>query len=91
MLRYKACWYVRGFEQGLGVNYHGTLASVVRPMSYKALYVIAAALDQGMKQMGVKTALVYGAVEEAVYVDQPTRQEDGLGRVYRLKKALYGL
>ena len=91
VLRYKARWCARGFEQRLGIDYHEKFASVVKPMSYKALFAIAAALGWEIEQMDVKMAFLYGDVKEAVYFDQPTSQEDGSGRVCRLKKAFYGL
>lgn len=90
ILRYKARWVVRGFEQIEGVDYFETFASVVKPMSYKALFAIAAATDYEIHQMDVKTAFLYGAVSEDIYVQQPT----GLGcdqRTCKLQKALYGL
>jgi hypothetical protein len=91
ILRYKARWVVRGFEQEYGVDYHETFASVVKPMSYKALFAIAAALDLEIHQMDVKTAFLYGNVDEEIYVEQPPEMGDGTDSVCRLKKALYGL
>jgi hypothetical protein len=43
--RYKARWVVRGFEQIEGIDFHETFATVVKPMSYKALFAICAALN----------------------------------------------
>jgi hypothetical protein len=45
VLRYKARWVVRGFEQKEGLDYNETFATVVKPMSYKALFVFAAVQD----------------------------------------------
>jgi hypothetical protein len=70
--RYKARWVVRGFKQEEGVNYHETFASVVKPMSYKALFAIAAAKDWEIEQMDVITTFLYGQVEEDIYIKQPT-------------------
>ncbi|GKC09767.1 putative ribonuclease H-like domain-containing protein, partial [Tanacetum coccineum] len=44
-------------------------------------------------QMDVKSAFLYGKIEEEVYVCQPPRFEDPdfLDRVYKVEKALYGL
>ena len=91
ILRYKARWVVRGFEQEEGIDYNETFASVVKPMSYKALFAIAAALDLEIEQMDVKTAFLYGLVDEEIYVEQPHELHDGTERVCRLNKALYGL
>jgi hypothetical protein len=41
--------------------------------------------------MDVKTAFLYGKVEEMVYIEQPTSLEDGSTKVYKLDHALYGL
>ena len=91
--KYKARWVVRGFEQHEGCDYNETFAAVVKPMSYKALFAIAAALDYEIEQMDVKTAFLYGNVEEEIYVEQPTGYEEGCGSedVCVLDKALYRL
>lgn len=91
ILRYKARWVVRGFEQLEGLDYHETFASVVKPMTYKALFAIAAANDWDIEQMDVKTAFLYGNIEEDIYVEQPDHFDDNSKRVCKLKKALYGL
>ena len=91
ILRHKARWVVRGFEQEYGIDYDETFASVVKPMSYKALFAIAAALDLEIHQMDVKTAFLYGNVNEEIHVEQPHTLEDGTDRVCKLNKALYGL
>ena len=89
--RYKARWVVRGFEQREGIDFNKTFASVIKPMSYKAIFALAAALDWELEQMDVKTAFLYGNVEETIYVTQPTGFESGKNKVCKLKKALYGL
>src|SRR5438552_4024639 len=91
ILRWKACWVIRGFEQQEGIDYNETFASIVKPMSYKAMFAIAAALDLEIHQMDVKTAFLYGNVDEEIYVEQPMVFEDRTSRVCKLNKALYGL
>jgi hypothetical protein len=91
ILRYKARWVVKGYEQQQGVDYDETFASVIKPMSYKALFAIAAALDLEIEQMDVKTAFLYGSVKEDIFVEQPHGMNDNSGRVCKLNKALYGL
>jgi hypothetical protein len=93
ILRYKSRWVVRGFEQQEGLDYYETFASVVKPMSYKLLFAIAAANDLEIEQMDVKTAFLYGDIDTEIYVEQP----EGMGaigesnKVCKLNKALYGL
>ena len=89
--KYKARWVVRGFEQVEGSDYAETFAAVVKPMSYKALFAIAAAMDYEIEQMDVKTAFLYGNVNDEVYVEQPTGYEEDTDSVCLLDKALYGL
>ncbi|OBS17106.1 hypothetical protein FPOA_12383 [Fusarium poae] len=91
ILRHKARFVVRGFEQEEGIDYHETFASVVKPMSYKAIFAIAAALDLEVEQMDVKTAFLYGDIDEDIYISQPEGFQDGTDRVCKLNKALYGL
>lgn len=89
--RYKARWGVCGFEQRAGIDYRETFASVVKSMSYKAIFPVAAALNLVIEQLDVKTAFLYGNFDEEIYFEQPKGQGDGLGRVWFLNKALYGL
>ena len=91
VVRYKARWVVRGFQQREGIDFYETFATVVKPMSYKALFAIAAAYDLEIEQMDVKTAFLYGDVDTNIYIYQPTGFDDGSGRVCKLNKALYGL
>ena len=91
VLRHKARWVVKGYEQLLKIDYNDTFASVVKPISYKALFAIAATQDLEIEQMDVKTAFLYGAVEEEIYVQQPKGLGDDTGQVCRLNKALYSL
>lgn len=88
--RFKARWDVRGFEQQEGVDFNENFASVVKPMSFKTVYAIASARRYYIEQMDIKTAYLYGYVEEVIYVELPK----GMSRsklVCRLRKALYGL
>jgi hypothetical protein len=91
VVRHKCRWVVRGFTQEEGVDYDETFASVVKPMSYKALLAIAAALDLEIEQMDVKTAFLYGNIDHEIYVEQPHHMTDGTAKVCKLRKALYGL
>jgi hypothetical protein len=91
VIRHKSRWVVRGFTQEEGVDYDETFASVVKPMSYKALFAIGAALGLEIEQMDVKTAFLYGDIDHEIYVEQPHHMTDGTPRVCKLRKALYGL
>ena len=45
VIRYKARWMIRGFEQQKGRDYHNTFALVIKLMSYKTIFALAAALN----------------------------------------------
>jgi hypothetical protein len=60
-------------------------------MIYKEIFAIAAARDLELEQMDIKTAFLYGNLDEEVYIEQPPEFDDGTGRVCKLNKALYGL
>ncbi|KJZ70698.1 hypothetical protein HIM_09922 [Hirsutella minnesotensis 3608] len=90
-VRHKARFVAKGYEQHEGIDYSETFASVVKPESYRTIFAIAAAEDLEIEQMDVKTAFLYGDIDEEVYLEQPQGFKDGTSRVCRLKKAIYGL
>jgi hypothetical protein len=48
---------------------------------------VAASKGMKLKQFDVKTASLYGELEEEVYLEQPGGFDDGSGRLCRLKRA----
>lgn len=89
--RYKARLVARGFSQTSGVDYHETFSPVVRYESVRLIIALAATLDMDICQFDVKTAFLYGDLNEEIFMAQPEGYEDGSGRVCLLKKSLYGL
>jgi hypothetical protein len=90
VVKHKARWVVKGFEQQFGIDYDQTFAAVVKPMSYKVLFAMAAQYDWEIEQMDVKTAFLHGKLQETVYMEQPTGYQQG-NKVCKLNRALYGL
>lgn len=91
--RFKARWVVRGYLQQLGIDFDQTFAAVVKPMAFRVLFAIAAYYDLDIDQMDVKTAFLYGLLDQLVYVQMPKGSETAAtkGMVCKLLKALYGL
>ena len=87
---YKARWVVRGFMQEEGTNYYKTFSSVVKPMTFKALFAIVAYHDLDCIQMDVKTAFLNATINELILINQPKGFETG-NYVCKLNRALYGL
>ena len=82
---------MKGYKQQQSINYNETFASIVKPISYKALFAIAAALDLEIEQMDVKTAFLYSNIQEDIFVEQLYSLGDNSGWVCKLNKALYSL
>jgi 2-hydroxychromene-2-carboxylate isomerase len=91
--RFKARLVAKGYTQRAGIDYKETYSPVVRYDSLRAVLAIAAALDLEIAQLDVKTAFLYGDLNEELYMSQPTgfikKGEEKL--LCRLKRSLYGL
>ena len=76
-----------------GENFFDTYSPVARIATIRVLLALAASYDLLVHQMDVKTAFLYGELEEEIYMEQPNGfavpREDN--KVYRLIKSLYGL
>lgn len=91
--RFKARWVVKGYLQQYGVDFDQTYAAVVKPMAFRVLFAIAAYFDLDIDQMDVKTAFLYGLIDQLIYVELPkgTETEATKNMVCKLLNALYGL
>ena len=90
--KFKARVVAKGFRQMEGVDFDETFAPTVRFESVRALIALAASLGWQLDQMDVTTAFLYAKLEEETYVDIPEGvAPGGEGKVWRLRKCLYGL
>ena len=89
--RYKARLVARGFSQQPGIDYDETFAPVAKFQSIRLILALAAMHDLELHQMDVKTAFLYGSLEELVFMEQPEGFERGENMVWQLIKSLYGL
>lgn len=88
---YKARLVARGFEQKEGVDYTETFSPVARHASIRLLLSHAASEKMKLVSFDVKTAFLYGNLEQDIYMNQPEGFDDGSGKVCKLNKSLYGL
>jgi hypothetical protein len=91
ILRYKARWMIRDFEQIERLNYTKTFVSMIKSMSYKAMYVIIVVNNWKIKQMNVKIVFLYDKIHEKIYVAQFTDFEQSVNQICKLNKTLYDL
>ncbi|GKA18476.1 putative ribonuclease H-like domain-containing protein [Tanacetum coccineum] len=93
VIRNKARLVAQGHTQEEGIDYDEVFAPVARIEAIKLFLAYASYKDFMVYQMDVKSAFLYGKIEEEVYVCQPLGFEDPdfPDRVYKVEKALYGL
>ncbi|GJU02341.1 putative ribonuclease H-like domain-containing protein [Tanacetum coccineum] len=74
-------------------TYHEVFAPVARIEAIRLFFAYASFMGFIVYQMDVKSAFLYGTIEEEVYVCQPPGFEDPQfpDKVYKVEKALYGL
>jgi hypothetical protein len=93
--RYKSRFVAKGYAQVEGVDYNefATYAPVVGYCSLRAVLSLCAALDLEMSQLDIKTAFLYGEIDEEMYIEQPegfvVKGKEHL--VCLLLKCIYGL
>ncbi|GKE16102.1 retrovirus-related pol polyprotein from transposon TNT 1-94, partial [Tanacetum coccineum] len=93
VIRKKARLVAKGYIQQEGIDFEESFSLVARLEAVRLFVAYAAHKSFPIYQMDVKTTFLNGPLKEEVYVNQP----DGFidphhpDKVYRLKKALYGL
>ncbi|GJT26497.1 putative ribonuclease H-like domain-containing protein [Tanacetum coccineum] len=91
VIRNKARLVAQGYTQEEGIDYDEVFAPVAKIKAIRLFLAYASFKDFVVYQMDVKSALLYGKIEEEVYVCQPPGFEDPYfpDRVYKVEKALY--
>ncbi|GJX54300.1 putative ribonuclease H-like domain-containing protein [Tanacetum coccineum] len=82
----------QGYRQEEGIDYEKCLP-VARIEAIRLFLAYASFMGFLVYQMDVKSAFLYGTIEEEVYVTQPPgfKDPDHPDKVYKVVKALYGL
>ncbi|GJY36210.1 putative ribonuclease H-like domain-containing protein [Tanacetum coccineum] len=93
VVRNKARLVAQGYTQEEGIDYDEVFALVARIEAIRLFLAYASFMGLIVYQMDVKSAFLYGTIEEEVYVCQPPGFEDPQfpDKVYKVEKALYGL
>ncbi|KAJ9567612.1 hypothetical protein OSB04_003578 [Centaurea solstitialis] len=93
VIKNKARLVAQGYTQEEGIDYDDVFAPVARIEAIRLFLAFASYKRFKVYQMDVKSAFLYGKIKEEVYVCQPPGFEDPRfpDKVYKLRKALYGL
>ncbi|GKA84444.1 putative ribonuclease H-like domain-containing protein [Tanacetum coccineum] len=93
VIRNKARLVAQGHKQEEGIDYEEVFALVTRIEAIRLFLAYASFMGFLVYQMDVKSAFLYGTIEEEVYVTQPPGFKDPghPDKVYKVVKALYGL
>ncbi|GJX38664.1 hypothetical protein Tco_0251967 [Tanacetum coccineum] len=93
VIRNKARLVAQGYTQEEGIDYEEVFAPVARIEAIRLFLAYASYMGFTVYQMDVKSAFLYGTIDEEVYVMQPPGFEDPEfpDKVYRVEKAMYGL
>ena len=85
LLRYKARLVARGFTQRVGIDYDRTFAPVMKQSLLRAVLAEACNYNWEIEQVDIKTAFLYGELDETIYLKLPD------GTLHQLQRAIYGL
>ncbi|GJV91848.1 putative ribonuclease H-like domain-containing protein [Tanacetum coccineum] len=93
VVRNKARLVSQGHRQEEGIDYDEVFAPVARIEAIRIFLAFASYMGFIVYQMDVKSAFLYGIINEEVYVSQPLGFLDPKfpKKVYKVVKALYGL
>jgi transposase InsO family protein len=91
--RKKARFVAKGFTQIYGIDFEETFSPVARFETVRLLLSIAALEDWEIEALDVKTAFLFGELDEEIYMEQPEGfvKKGQEKKVCRLLKAIYGL
>lgn len=89
--RYKARLVAKGYSQIPNVDYKETFAPVASMTTIRILFAIANQHDMEILQFDVKTAFLYGDLNETIYMEYPEGYPNPQNKVCKLVKSLYGL
>ncbi|GJU82769.1 putative ribonuclease H-like domain-containing protein [Tanacetum coccineum] len=93
VVRNKVRLVAQGHRQEEGIDYDEVFAPVARIEAIRIFLAFASYMGFIVYQMDVKSAFLYGKIDEEVYVSQPPGFIDPKypKKVYKVVKALYGL
>jgi hypothetical protein len=91
--RKRARLVAKGFSQVEGIDFDEIFSPVVRYETVRMILATAALENWFVSALDVKTAFLYGQLDEEIYMEQPEgfKVKGQEGKVLRLRRAIYGL
>lgn len=89
--RYKARLVAKGYSQIPDIDYKLTFAPVAAMTTVRLLLAAAVQYKMQIVQFDIKTAFLYGDLDEELYMECPAYYDAPEGKVCKLIKSLYGL
>ncbi|KAK0588036.1 hypothetical protein LWI29_033216 [Acer saccharum] len=93
LVRYKARLVAKGFTQKEGIDYNEIFSPVMKYKTIRIILALVSFYNLELEQLDVKTAFLYGGLDETIYMSQPEGFESKTNpsHVCLLRKSLYGL
>jgi hypothetical protein len=88
---HKARLVAKGFSQKEGIDYEETFAPVSHHATLRTFLSIVADHNLVLKQIDIKTAFLYGDLDEVIYMQHPPGFPGPPGTACLLHKSIYGL
>ena len=92
-IRFKCRIVARGFMAEEGTDFFETFSAMSHPVHIRAIMALAAQKGWHTNQTDIRTAYLYGELEEEIYLTPPAGLEHMMepGKVMKLKRGVYGL
>lgn len=92
-VRFKARLVAQGFSQKFGVDYNQIFAPVAKQSTFRILLSIASQKKYNTRHLDIKTAFLYGKLNEIIFMKQPPgfELEGRKDLVCHLQRSSYGL
>lgn len=91
--RFKARWVVKSYLQQYDIDFNQIFAIVVKLMIFRVLFIIVVFYDLDINQIDIKTAFLYGLINQLIYVKLSKKMKTEVNKniVYKFLKMLYSL
>jgi hypothetical protein len=89
--KYKARFVAKGYTQIEGEDYTKTFSPTWKPTSLQLIIAMAAKFKWKIEPMDAVATFLNGDLDKEIYLDQPEGFNNGSGRVWKLKKSIYGV